>query len=204
MILLPAIEGFLLGGGLIVAIGAQNAFILRQGLMRQHVFILCLLAAVFDALLIVLGVAGMGALIRSNPGLLFYVTLGGVLFLAAYAIIAARRALLPVGLQALENGAKNLTRAVIILVGFTFLNPHVYLDTIVLLGGVSSQYSGSMRITFAAGAAVSSFVWFFSLGYGAKVLAPLFARPSAWRLLDAFIALVMATLAITLLFRLFG
>lgn len=193
-----------MGGGLIVAIGAQNAFILRQGLMRQHVFILCLLAAVFDALLIVLGVAGMGALIRSNPGLLFYVTLGGVLFLAAYAIIAARRALLPVGLQALENGAKNLTRAVIILVGFTFLNPHVYLDTIVLLGGVSSQYSGSMRITFAAGAAVSSFVWFFSLGYGAKVLAPLFARPSAWRLLDAFIALVMATLAITLLFRLFG
>ncbi len=204
MILLPAIEGFLLGGGLIVAIGAQNAFILRQGLIRQHVFILCLLAAVFDALLIVLGVAGMGALIQSKPGLLFYVTLGGALFLAVYAIIAARRALFPVGLQALESGAGNLTRAVTILVGFTFLNPHVYLDTIVLLGGVSSQYSGSLRIAFAFGAAISSFVWFFSLGYGAKVLAPLFVRPSAWRLLDGFIALVMATLAITLLFRLFG
>ncbi|MEP1205885.1 MAG: LysE/ArgO family amino acid transporter [Rhizobiaceae bacterium] len=202
--MLPALEGFLLGGGLIVAIGAQNAFILRQGLLRQHVFILCLLAAVFDAVLIILGVVGMGALVKSQPDLLFFVTLAGAVFLAIYAIIAARRALFPVGLQTAKNGTQKLTRLVAILVGFTFLNPHVYLDTIVLLGGVSGQYVGSMRTAFATGAVIASFLWFFSLGYGAKVLAPLFAKASAWRVLDGFIALVMATLSITLLFRAFS
>ena len=204
MILLPALEGFLLGGGLIVAIGAQNAFILRQGLLRQHVFVLCLLAALFDTILIILGVVGMGALIQSNPGLLLYVTLAGAVFLAVYAIIAARRALFPVGLQAADRGVKNLTKAVWILVAFTFLNPHVYLDTIVLLGGVSGQYDDAPRMAFTIGASVASFVWFFSLGYGAKRLAPLFERPSAWRVLDGFIALVMAVLCISLLLRTFG
>ena len=204
MTLIPAIEGFLLGGGLIVAIGAQNAFILRQGLLHQHVFILCLLASVFDTFLIVLGVVGMGALVKSNPGLLMYVTLAGALFLAVYAFVAARRALSPTGLQAADRGVKNLTRAITILVAFTFLNPHVYVDTIVLLGGVSGRYEGAQQTAFALGASSASFLWFFSLGYGAKRLAPLFERPSAWRVLDGLIALVMAVLCITLLVQTFA
>jgi L-lysine exporter family protein LysE/ArgO len=204
MTLYPAIEGFLLGGGLIIAIGAQNAFILRQGLLRQHVFLLCLIAAVSDTLMIILGVAGMGALVNSRPDLLFYVTIAGAVFLAVYALIALRRALAPQGLETSGKGAGSLSKAVSILLAFTFLNPHVYLDTIVLLGGISGQYSGDMRTLFAVGASTSSFVWFFSLGYGAQWLAPLFSRPAAWRVLDGLIALIMGLLCISLLFRAFA
>lgn len=204
MMLYPAIEGFLLGGGLIIAIGAQNAFILRQGLLRQHVFILSLIAALADTLLIVLGVAGMGALVSSNPDMLFYVTVGGAIFLACYAVFALRRALAPQGLETSGKGVNSLGKAISILLAFTFLNPHVYLDTIVLLGGVSGQYVGDMRVAFAVGASVASFVWFFSLGYGAQWLAPLFSRPAAWRVLDGLIALIMALLSISLLFRAFS
>ena len=204
MMFYPAIEGFLLGGGLIIAIGAQNAFILRQGLLQQHVFILCLIAALADTFLIILGVAGMGTLISSNPDMLFYVTVGGAIFLAGYALIALRRALAPQGLETSGKGVSSLGKAVSVLLAFTFLNPHVYLDTIVLLGGVSGQYSGDLRVAFGAGASVASFLWFFSLGYGAKWLAPLFSRPAAWRVLDGLIALIMALLSITLLVRAFG
>ena len=204
MIWYPLIEGFLLGGGLIIAIGAQNAFILRQGLLRQHVFILCLIAAFSDALMIVLGVAGMGALVNANPDLLFYVTLAGAAFLAVYALIALRRALAPQGLETSGKGVDSLGKAVSILLAFTFLNPHVYLDTIVLLGGVSGQYVGDMRIAFALGAIAASFAWFFSLGYGARWLAPLFSRPAAWRVLDGLIAVIMGLLCLSLLFRAFA
>ena len=204
MMFYPAIEGFLLGGGLIIAIGAQNAFILRQGLLQQHVFILCLIAALADTFLIILGVAGMGTLISSNPDMLFYVTVGGAIFLAGYALIALRRALAPQGLETSGKGVSSLGKAVSVLLAFTFLNPHVYLDTIVLLGGVSGQYSGDLRVAFGTGASVASFLWFFSLGYGAKWLAPLFSRPAAWRVLDGLIALIMALLSITLLVRAFG
>ena len=200
----PAAEGFLIGGGLIIAIGAQNAFILRQGLLRQHVFTLCLIAALSDAFMIILGVAGMGALVSANPALLFYVTLAGAIFLAVYALFALRRALAPQGLKTSGSGTNSLGRAVSILLAFTFLNPHVYLDTFVLLGGVSGQYVGDMRVAFAVGAVTSSFLWFFSLGYGAQWLAPLFSRPTAWRVLDGLIALVMGGLSIILLLRAFA
>ena len=200
----PAIEGFLLGGGLIIAIGAQNAFILRQGLLQQHVFILCLIAALADTFLIVLGVAGMGALVNANPDLLHYVTIGGAIFLAVYALIALRRALAPQGLETSGKGVSSLSKAVSVLLAFTFLNPHVYLDTIVLLGGVSGRYTGDLRVAFAVGASIASFIWFFSLGYGAQWLAPLFSRPAAWRVLDGLIALIMALLSISLLFRAFS
>ena len=123
MMLYPAIEGFLLGGGLIIAIGAQNAFILRQGLLRQHVFILSLIAALADTLLIVLGVAGMGALVSSNPDMLFYVTVGGAIFLACYAVFALRRALAPQGLETSGKGVNSLGKAISILLAFTFLTP---------------------------------------------------------------------------------
>lgn len=202
--LYPAIEGFLLGGGLIIAIGAQNAFILRQGLLRQHVFILCLIASLADALLILAGVFGFGALVQANETLLLLVTLGGALFLGAYAVIAARRALSPQAMKASTEGPASLKRAVAILLSFTFLNPHVYLDTVVLVGGISGQYEGGARAAFATGAAAASFCWFFALGYGARWLTPLFAKPTAWRLLDAGIAIVMALIAASLIWRVFA
>ncbi|MDI6026438.1 LysE/ArgO family amino acid transporter [Corticibacterium sp. UT-5YL-CI-8] len=198
--LLPAaLSGFLLGGSLIIAIGAQNAFILRQGLMRQHVFVLCLICALSDALLIAVGVAGLGTLISSSPRLITVVTLGGAAFLLAYAFIAFRRAMKPEALQAARQGEPRLMPAIAACLAFTFLNPHVYLDTVVLLGSLSAAYQGAGRIAYGAGACLASFVWFFALGYGARLLQPLFARPSAWRVLDVLIGLVMAAIAISLL-----
>lgn len=202
-VLSAGISGFALGASLIIAIGAQNAFILRQGLLRQHVFILCLICALVDALLIAAGVAGLGTLIASAPRLIWWVTLGGGLFLAVYAVIAFRRALHPNILKAAPKGAASLRAAVMTCLAFTLLNPHVYLDTVVLLGSLSAGYGETARLAFGIGAMASSFVWFFGLGYGARVLQPLFAKPSAWRVLDIIIGIVMALIALSLLARLF-
>jgi L-lysine exporter family protein LysE/ArgO len=193
------INGFLLGGSLIIAIGAQNAFILRQGLLRQHVFILCLICALSDAILIALGVAGLGTLISSSPRLITAVTLGGALFLFTYAVIAFRRAMNPAALQAGENGGASFKTAIAACLAFTFLNPHVYLDTVVLLGSLSAKYEGSARFAYAEGAMAASFVWFFTLGYGARLLEPVFAKPAAWRILDLVIGIVMAGIGLSLL-----
>jgi L-lysine exporter family protein LysE/ArgO len=202
--MIPAfINGFLLGGSLIIAIGAQNAFILRQGLLRQHVFILCLICALSDAILIALGVAGLGALISSSPKLITAVTLGGALFLFGYAVIAFRRAMHPAALQAGENGGGSLKTAIAACLAFTFLNPHVYLDTVVLLGSLSAKYQGPARFAYAEGAMAASFVWFFTLGYGARLLEPVFAKPAAWRALDTLIGIVMAGIGLSLLRGLF-
>jgi L-lysine exporter family protein LysE/ArgO len=195
----PFISGFLLGGSLIVAIGAQNAFILRQGLLRQHVFVLCLVCALSDAVLIAAGVGGLGMLVARFPLLLTAVTIGGALFLFAYALLALRRALDPRALEAARGGEANLGVALAACLAFTFLNPHVYLDTVLLIGSISATHEGVARIAFGAGAAAASFVWFFGLGYGARLLQPLFARPSAWRILDLVIAAVMAAIGISLL-----
>ncbi|WP_195164912.1 LysE/ArgO family amino acid transporter [Mesorhizobium sp. NBSH29] len=197
-----ALSGFLLGGSLILAIGAQNAFILRQGLLREHVFVLSLICALSDALLIAVGVAGLGTLFAAAPNLIFAVTLGGALFLFAYAAIAFRRAMNPDALVAARHGDTSLTAAIGACLAFTFLNPHVYLDTVVLLGGLSASFEGTGRLAYAVGAMTASFVWFFSLGYGARLLQPVFARPSAWRVLDILIGMVMAALAISLVVRL--
>jgi len=195
----PFISGFLLGGSLIVAIGAQNAFILRQGLLRQHVFMLCLVCALSDAVLIAAGVGGLGMLVARFPLLLTAVTIGGALFLFAYALLALRRALDPRALEAARGGEANLGVALAACLAFPFLNPHVYLDTVLLIGSISATHEGVARIAFGAGAAAASFVWFFGLGYGARLLQPLFARPSAWRILDLVIAAVMAAIGISLL-----
>lgn len=194
-----ALSGFVLGASLIIAIGAQNAFILRQGLLRQHVFILCLICAASDAFLIAIGVAGMGALIAGNRTLITIVTIGGAAFLLAYAFIALRRAMRPQAMRATGEGAPSLRAAIATCLAFTFLNPHVYLDTVILLGSLSARYEGEERLVFGAGAMTASFVWFFVLGYGARLLAPLFARPMAWRVLDLGIAVVMVLIAISLL-----
>lgn len=198
-LLAPALSGFLLGLSLIVAIGAQNAFILRQGLLRRHVFVLCLICAVSDALLIAAGVAGLGTLVAGSPRLIVVVTIGGALFLFAYAALAFGRAWRPQALHAAREGAGDLKAAVAACLAFTFLNPHVYLDTVVLLGSLSSQFEGRARFAFGAGACVASFAWFFGLGYGARLLQPVFARPAAWRVLDTLIGLVMCAIAIALL-----
>lgn len=194
-----ALSGFALGASLIIAIGAQNAFILRQGLIRSHVFILCFICALSDALLIAAGVGGLGTIIASAPVLISAVTLGGALFLGAYAFLAFRRAAKPGAMAAGRPEAMPLSAAVSACLAFTFLNPHVYLDTVVLLGGLSARYQGAARLAYGLGAALSSFVWFFSLGYGARLLAPLFSKPAAWRVLDVIIGVVMALLALSLL-----
>lgn len=199
-----ALSGFALGGSLIVAIGAQNAFILRQGLIRSHVFVLCLICAASDALLIAAGVAGLGTLVSQSPMLIAVVTIGGVLFLGTYSFMAFKRAWAPSAMVAGAPQSMPLKAAVMACLAFTFLNPHVYLDTVVLLGSLSAAHEGAGRLAYGIGAAAASFTWFFGLGYGARFLAPLFARPSAWRMLDLLIGLVMALLATGLLVSFFA
>ena len=194
----PALSGFFLGGSLILAIGAQNAYILRMGLLRHHVFWLCLFCAISDALLIIMGIAGLGAIVEAHPLLLRGIALGGGLFLAVYALIAARRSLSPQALKPAEASKPALSAAIAMVATFTWLNPHVYLDTVVLLGAFSTQFAGTEKIAFGFGAALSSFVWFFSLGYGARFLAPIFEKPGSWRIFDGLIAIVMGLLSISL------
>ncbi|GGA92961.1 amino acid transporter [Brucella endophytica] len=194
-----ALSGFLLGASLIIAIGAQNAYILRQGLLRQHVFVLCLICALSDALLITAGVAGLGTLLAHSPMLIAAVTLGGAVFLFSYAFVAFRRSFKPEAMEARGKGAASLKAAVATCLALTFLNPHVYLDTVLLLGSLSARFEGADRIAYGAGAAVASFVWFFGLGYGARLLQPVFAKPAAWRILDCLIGFVMAGIGISLL-----
>ncbi|MFC7065189.1 LysE/ArgO family amino acid transporter [Brucella rhizosphaerae] len=193
-----------LGASLIIAIGAQNAFILRQGLLRQHVFILSLICALSDGILIAYGVAGLGTLIAQSPALISFVTLAGAAFLFWYASVAFRRAFHPEAMQVRSNGSVSLKAAVATCLALTFLNPHVYLDTVVLLGSLSARYEGSARAAYGAGAVIASFVWFFSLGYGARLLQPIFAKPAAWRVLDCIIGVVMALIGISLLVRFFN
>ena len=193
-----AIQGFLLGASLIIAIGAQNAFVLRQGLLREHVLSICLVCALADAMLIAAGVAGLGTLVASSPVLIRVVTAGGALFLAGYAIVAFRRAWAGSSMRVERGGGTSLRAALGTALALTFLNPHVYLDTVVLLGGLSARYAGADLLAYALGAMLASFAWFFALGYGARLLVPLFARPAAWRVLDALIGLVMAALALRL------
>ncbi|MCX5512310.1 amino acid transporter [Kaistia algarum] len=201
--LAAAIQGFLLGASLIVAIGAQNAFVLRQGLARRQVFAVTTFCFLADALLIALGVAGVGSLVQSSPGILFAVTLAGSAFLFAYGVMALRRALHPGNLSAADAARSTLGSALATAAALTFLNPHVYLDTIVLLGSLSARHAGAARIAFGAGAALASALWFYGLGFGARLAAPLFARPAAWRILDGAIAVIMASIAISLLVQLF-
>lgn len=192
------LQGFLLGASLIVAIGAQNAYVLRLGLQRRHVLPAVAFCAAADALLIGLGVAGVGALVQASPSLLSAVTWGGAAFLAWYAFDAARRALRPGTLLAAGDERESLGAATAKVAAFTLLNPHVYLDTVVLVGALSGRYDVPSNWAFGAGAAFASLLWFVALGYGARLLAPLFARPIAWRILDAVIALVMASIALGL------
>ncbi|MDO5632616.1 MAG: LysE/ArgO family amino acid transporter [Paracoccus sp. (in: a-proteobacteria)] len=185
------------GLSLIVAIGAQNAFVLKQGLLRSHVFAVCLFCAVSDALLIAAGVAGAGALAQAVPWFLPLMRWGGAAFLIWYGARAFRAAATGASVLRASGGTGSLGAALATVAALTWLNPHVYLDTVVLLGAVSARFAD--KGTFAAGAMTGSFLFFFSLGYGARWLAPLFARPRAWQVLDVLIGLVMWAIALGLI-----
>lgn len=191
------LAGFGLGLSLILAIGAQNAFVLRQGLRREHVLAVVLVCAISDAVLVAAGVAGFGALAEAVPGLEQVIRYGGAAFLLAYgarSFMSAGR-----GGAVLEAGASaaSLGRALLTCLALTWLNPHVYLDTVVLLGSVSAQYDNPLQ--FGVGAVLASFAFFFSLGFGARLLAPLFRRPVSWRVLDALVGGVMWSIAARLM-----
>ncbi len=189
------LSGFQLGLGLIVAIGAQNAFVLRQGLRGEHVFAVALFCALSDAILIALGVSGFAVASRALPWLGPVLLWGGVAFLAIYGARAAWQALRGAGaLRASGDAGAALVPTLLTIAAMTWLNPHVWLDTVVFLGSISAQYPGR-QAAFGLGAATASFAFFFALAYGARLLQPVFARPAAWRVLDMAIALVMWSIA---------
>ncbi|EWT05008.1 amino acid transporter [Intrasporangium chromatireducens Q5-1] len=195
----PALAGLGTGAGLIVAIGPQNAYVLRQGLRRNGIVAVVLVCVLSDIALIATGVAGMGALAGRFPALLEAVRWGGAAFLVAYATVAARRALRPAALAAAD--APDPTRAGVVLtaVALTWLNPHVYLDTMVLIGSVAATKGDPGRWAFAAGAMLASVLWFTLLGLGARALSGVLGRPTVWRLVDGLIAVQMLVVAAGLL-----
>ncbi|MCU1580336.1 MAG: amino acid transporter [Rhodoglobus sp.] len=196
--------GLGLGLSLIVAIGAQNAFVLRQGLRREHVLTVVAICAASDALLIAAGIAGLGALIEQAGWALVVVRIAGAGFLTWYGIKSAMRAVRPGSLKADEGGAgMPLAAAITTVLALTWLNPHVYLDTVLLLGSIGGTY-GDDRWWFGLGAVLASVIWFSALGFGSRALRPLFARPVAWRVLDAIIAVVMIAIAVSLVVGLFA
>ncbi len=194
-----ALSGFLLGGSLIVAIGAQNAFVIRQGALNAHMFWICLFCSVSDALLIWAGVFGLGAVIKLAPLFIPVLTYGGAAFLIWYGVKALMRALHPSGMDANTEAAGSLHAALAACAAFTLLNPHVYLDTVVLVGSIANARPEGEQIPFATGASLASLSWFFALGYGAKALGPWLVQPKVWRVIDFCIAAVMFLLALKLL-----
>src|ERR1035437_2319481 len=193
------VVGFLSGLSLIVAIGAQNTFVLQHALRREHRLPVLLICTLSDALLICAGIAGLGALIQASPTLLAITRYGGAAFLLIYAALAARRAVSGGQLRVDENGATPRLVAIATCLGLTYLNPHVYLDTVILLGSLANQQGEAGRWLFGAGAVLASLTWFTALAYGASRLAPLFRKKMAWRVLDSVIALIMLGVAISLL-----
>jgi len=193
------IKGFGLGGGLIIAIGSQNAYLLRQALKREYVYTCVAICIACDMLLIAAGVAGMGQLITGAPPLLFWIKIAGAGFLFWYGVRAARAAFLSSSLNLdMQPAVASRRQVIAAMLAFSLLNPHVYLDTVVLLGSIGGQQPGDGPFYFAAGAMLASLIWFLSLGIGAQYLIPVFKRPLAWRILDGAIALIMWALAISL------
>ena len=195
-----AVDGFLLMAGLIVAIGAQNAFVIRQGILGRFVFWICLFCAVSDTVLTWGGVFGLAAVANFIPLFVPVMTYGGAAFLAWFGVTALRRALRPAAVgDGTAIAAPSLGAALITCAGFTLLNPHVYLDTVILVGSVANARPAGDRVAFAFGASAASFVWFFGLGFGAMVLKPWLDRPRVWQLIDGAIAAIMLFLAVRLL-----
>ncbi|WP_419783374.1 LysE/ArgO family amino acid transporter [Maridesulfovibrio sp.] len=193
--IIPYMQGFGTGAGLIIAIGAQNAFVLTQSIRKNHHLAICLVCAICDAVLISLGVLGTGELIASNPMLLKPAAWGGAAFLTWYGFGSFRSALKGGQLEAQEAVTTSLKSVILLTLTITLLNPHVYLDTVVMLGSISGQYEGMERYIFGFGAMSASFVWFYTLGFGGRALAPLFKKPVTWRVLDSAVCLTMWVIA---------
>lgn len=196
--IVSAVAGLLTGLTLIIAIGAQNAFVLRQGIRREHLAPVVLICIAADTLLIALGTAGVGALVSDHPGAVRVVTWLGAAYLVGYGLVALRRAASPTGLDAAAPAGRGSVIATTLAI--TFLNPHVYLDTVLMLGSIANGH-GEQRWAFAAGAAIGSTVWFTALGLGARALAAPLGRPGTWRVLDGIIGVTMTGLAVLLLVR---
>lgn len=195
------LAGFTLSFSLILAIGSQNAFVLKQGLKNQHIFFVCAACAISDAILILAGVAGFGAMIEQFPSIELFARYGGALFLLVYSFLSfktaftADHALRPQG-----DTQGSLPKVILMCLAFTWLNPHVYLDTVVLLGSISTQYA-PRQFVFAGGAMTASIVFFFCLGYGARFLTPLFENPKAWKVLEIIVGLTMLLIALSLIYK---
>jgi L-lysine exporter family protein LysE/ArgO len=193
----PLVLGFIVSFTLIAAIGAQNAFVLRQGIRREHVLPVVAMCTLSDIVLISAGIAGVGALISAHPSALNVAKFGGAAFLICYGLLAARRAWRPSSLTPSEKAPARLAEVLVTCAALTFLNPHVYLDTVVLLGALANEHRDE-RWLFGVGAVTASAVWFVSLGLGARRLAGLFATPMTWRILDGLIAVMMIALGLLL------
>ena len=192
------LTGFIVGLSLILAIGAQNSFVLRQGLMGRHIFAVALFCSLSDALLIFIGVVGISIFLNNYINLMSdWLFAVAAIWLACYGLLRLKDAIKGNSALVIESASSNgLTSTLSFLAVLTFANPHVYLDTVVLIGSVSQQFPGNIKVAYVLGASLASFVFFFSLAYGAKLLSPIMQKPVAWRLLDSLIAFVMFTLAI--------
>lgn len=197
----PMIEGFFVGLSLIMAIGAQNAFLLKQGLKREHLFLCAMTCSVSDAFLIVLGVTGINELMDELPAIANFMRWGGALFLLCYGLRSFYQVFKPHALTAdtTNNKLSSKLATFLALLGFTFLNPHTYIDTFLLLGTIGGEKPGTEHLPFMIGCVIASFTWFFGLTYGASKLSSLFKNPRAWQVLDTFIGIIMIGIAIALI-----
>ena len=195
------LEGLSIGASLIIAIGAQNAFVLKQGILRKYVFITALICSLIDGALITAGVFGLGAIITRIPILMIVATIGGSLFLIVYGIRSLISVYKPKILNdaVVPKGLGDLHATILTLLAFSFLNPHVYLDTVVLLGGIGARHPQAQRLSFVTGAASASVIWFFGLAYGSSILTPLFKKKLTWRILDFIIGCIMLFIAFKLI-----
>jgi len=191
------IPGFLTGLSLIVAIGAQNAFVIRQGLLRSHVLLVVIICSVSDALLIILGTGGLGKIVQSNPDLLTFIRWFGVAYLTWFGIKSLRSAFKENQLLATGQAEVSWKRILTTVLALTYLNPHVYLDTVIFVGSIANQFGGD-KWFFALGASIASVVWFSTIGFGARAASHLMSKPVFWRILDISIALIMFSIALTL------
>jgi L-lysine exporter family protein LysE/ArgO len=199
MMITPFIQGFGAGGGLIVAIGAQNAFVLSQSVRGNHHLIIALVCILCDAVFITAGIAGFGASVAANPSLSQWVAWGGAGFLFVYGCGSLRSAIQGGSLETNHRAVQSLRAAIMTTLAVTLLNPHFYLDTVILLGGISSQFHGDNRIIFWAGAISASTFWFTSLSLGGQMLAPVFKRQISWRILDTLVCATMWIIALSLI-----
>ena len=199
MMITPFIQGFGTGGGLIVAIGAQNAFVLSQSVRGEHHLIIAMICILCDAVFITAGVAGVGASVSANPSLAQWVTWGGACFLFIYGCGSLRSAIQGGSLDTNDRAVRSLGAAILTTLAVTLLNPHFYLDTVILLGGISSQFHGENRLIFWAGAISASTLWFTCLCLGGQMLAPIFKKRISWRILDTLVCATMWIIAVSLI-----